>query len=79
MSLSWILIIALIAFTLPVLFCISKSDSYADFVAAIDPKQFSGSKYFGVGFAAIELVKVDFKATGVHKIREQDTVLFGRK
>ena len=76
---SWILVIVLIAFSLPVLLCIFKSDAYSEYVNAIDPKQFAGCKYFGVGFAAIDILKLNFKSSAAHKVREQASILFGRK
>ena len=76
---SYIILLILIAISVPMIICISKAPAYSEYVTAIDKKQFSGSPYFGLGFAMIDLLKVDFTSDRVQSVREKSSILFGKK
>ena len=79
MIVSYFVLVILLALSVPLTICILKAPAYADYVNALNKNDFSGCKYFGLGFVLIDLLKIDFKSGSVHKAREQAGVLFGRK
>ena len=79
MGISIILLIVLLVISYPMIRCILKAVNYAEYVNAIDKKEFSGAQYYGLGFAMIDMLKIDFNSDSIHKIREQAGVLYGRK
>ena len=79
MGVSFILLIALIAFSVPFLICIARSGTYSEYVSAIKKDDFAASEYYGVGFAMIDLLKTDFQSSSAHRLREQAGILYGRK
>ena len=79
MTASIILLILLIIASIPLLRGILLSDKYAAYVNAIKTDEFFGAKLFGLGFACIEMLKVDFTTDNALKIRSEAGILFGKK
>ncbi|MBE6874444.1 MAG: type II secretion system F family protein [Ruminococcus albus] len=79
MGLSIIMLLLLIAVSIVMALCMMKSDNYSDYVDAIDKKQFAGAQYYGIGFAMIDLLKMNFNSDSVHMIKDQACILFGRR
>lgn len=79
MLITLIMIALLAAASLLLIICIGKSDKYAAYVNAVNKEDFSGSKYYGIGFAMIELFKTDLRSESARKIREQAGILYGRR
>ena len=79
MIVSYLLAAVLVAVSIPIIICIMKAQVYEDFVGAIDKKRFAGAKYYGIGFAFIDLFRLNFQTVRDNKIREQAGILFGRK
>ena len=79
MNISLILLLLLIALSIPFIICISKADKYTTWTDPIDSKEFPGAKLFGIGFAAIELVKPDFTTNAALKIRSEAGILYGKR
>lgn len=71
MTASIILLILLIIASIPLLRGILLSDKYAAYVNAIKTDEFFGAKLFGLGFACIEMLKVDFTTDNALKIRSE--------
>jgi len=79
MNISYVLLIVLIVFSVPLIICIMKAEKYANYVNAIDKNFFAGAKLFGLGFAIADILKINFATQSNHKLREQSGILFGRK
>ncbi len=79
MDVSYIMLAVLALVSIPVLICAARSDKYADYVNAVDSSKVSGAKYLGIGFAAIDMIKLDFHSVKYVKHREEAGILFGKK
>lgn len=79
MVISYILLAVLAAISIPLLICISRLEKYAGYVNAVDKSKVSGAKYLGIGFACIDMLKIDFHKIKYAQKREQAGVLFGKK
>ena len=79
MAASYLMLILLIAVSIPASICIFRAGKYADYVNALSPEEFSGCKYFGIGFAFTDFIKYDFSSRAAHKVREQAGILYGRR
>lgn len=79
MSVSYIMLSVLVLVSIPVIICVARSDKYADYVNAVDSGKISGVKYLGIGFAAIDMIKLDFHSVRYVKRREEAGILFGKK
>lgn len=79
MVISYILLAVLAAISIPLLICISRFEKYAGYVNAVDKSKVSGAKYLGIGFACIDMLKIDFHKIKYAQKREQAGVLFGKK
>ncbi|MCR5122710.1 MAG: type II secretion system F family protein [Ruminococcus sp.] len=79
MAISIGLLIALIIISIPLIIFIMKAEKYAAYVDAIDKDDFFGAQLFGIGFACIEMLKIDFSTDSAVKIRSEAGILFGKR
>lgn len=79
MAVSYILLGVLVLVSIPLLLCISRAEKYADYVNAVDKSKISSAKYIGLGFACIDMLKIDFHKIKYARQREQAGILFGKK
>lgn len=79
MGVSYVVLVLLIIVSIPLIMCIVYAERYADYVKAVDASKVSGAKYLGIGFAMIDILKIDFHKVSYVQQREQAGTLFGKK
>lgn len=79
MVISFILFALLIVLSIPLIRCILRADKYSAYVNAINANDFFGAKLYGLGFACMDMIKVDLSTEKAIKIRSEAGILFGKK
>lgn len=78
-GISYIALVMLAVVSVPLFICLIRSDNYDEFASAVDSSKIGGAKYLGIGFAMLDLIKMDFHNIKYTKRREEAGILFGKK
>ncbi len=73
-----VLVITLIA-SIAFIICLATSGKYAEFIDALDEKEFPIKSIYGVGYCVADLFKLRYTSKLANDLRQQITILYGQK